>query len=94
MIILFKFRIRKMKMLKINIGRYDLLLRVIAGFSGVVYGLILALSYLNGYGLLLAAVSVIVLSTALIRWCPIYAFFNLNTLELLKKQGIRSSCER
>ena len=65
--------------MKINLGRYDILIRMISGSSGVLVGLYMAFANMDVMGLLLAAVSMIVLTTSLLHWCPIYAFLGLSS---------------
>lgn len=72
--------------MNMNVGKYDLLFRGVAGLAGIIFGMVIALVHLKAYGLLIAAASFILMGTALIRWCPIYAFLNLNTIELMRKQ--------
>jgi len=65
-----------------NLGKYDIIIRAIVGLICFVYGMNIALESLNILGLPLAGGGIILMVTALVRWCPIYAFLGLSSCHL------------
>lgn len=59
--------------MKCNIGSTDRILRLVAGL-GIAIGGIIFESYWGVIG-------VVVLATAIFRFCPLYSLFGINTLE-------------
>ncbi len=63
--------------MKPNVGTVD---RLIRGLVGIVAIVSWPLNLIEGnLGIVVVAVGVVVLGTALFRWCPPYALFGINT---------------
>lgn len=60
-----------MQYMKPNMGNIDRIIRIILGLAIIVIGVI----YQSWWG----ALGVIPILTAVVRWCPAYAPFNINT---------------
>lgn len=63
-----------------NVGNTDRILRV-------VLGLVLISLFFLGPTTLLGWLGVIVLATALLRFCPAYAIFGINTCRTAERRG-------
>jgi hypothetical protein len=57
--------------MNINLGKTDKYIRVVAGMLAILGGIV----FQSWWGILGA----VLLITALINWCPVYALFNINT---------------
>ncbi|MCP4979857.1 MAG: DUF2892 domain-containing protein [Gammaproteobacteria bacterium] len=63
--------------MKPNVGTVD---RLIRGLVGIVAIVSWPLNLIEGnLGIVVVAVGVVMLGTALFRWCPPYALFGINT---------------
>ncbi|MCP4874302.1 MAG: DUF2892 domain-containing protein [Gammaproteobacteria bacterium] len=63
--------------MKPNVGTVDRLIRGLVGIAAIVSW---PLNLIEGnLGIVVVAVGVVVLGTALFRWCPPYALFGINT---------------
>ena len=68
--------------MKCNVGKTDKMLRAIAGLLILILGVI----YNSWFG----AIGVVLLATALIRFCPAYLLFKLDTSKNDNKDGCGS----
>ncbi len=63
--------------MKPNVGTVDRLIRGLVGIAAIVSW---PLNLIEGnLGIVVVAVGVVMLGTALFRWCPPYALFGINT---------------
>ena len=65
--------------MKLNLGRLDIAIRTVMGMMSVVVGAYMAFYMGNVYGLALGFMGGILLMTALMRWCPVYALLGFNS---------------
>jgi len=63
--------------MKCNIGKLDQLLRIVGGLIVVIAGLI----FNAWWGL----IGVLLIATALLRWCPLYIPFKISTVKKEKE---------
>ena len=68
-----------------NLGRLDIGLRILMGLAALAYGWHVAFEMNSAYGLLLGPVGMILLLTALAKWCPIYFIIGLNSCPLHRR---------
>lgn len=65
--------------MKINMGKYDVIIRMAVGAVAVVGGLFMALGQGDAIGFAIAAPGAVLFATSIIRWCPVYAFLGLSS---------------
>ncbi len=65
--------------MKLNLGRIDITIRATMGVVSVGLGVYMAFFMGNVYGLALGFMGGILLMTALMRWCPVYALLGFNS---------------
>ncbi len=65
--------------MNLNLGRLDIAIRTTMGIVSVVVGAYMAFYMGNIYGLALGFMGGILLMSALMRWCPVYALLGFNS---------------
>ncbi len=65
--------------MKLNLGRLDIAIRATMGVVSVAAGAYMAFYMNNVFGLALGFMGGILLMTALMRWCPVYALLGFNS---------------
>ncbi len=65
-----------------NLGRWDIGIRLVMGVVALAFGWHIAFELNNVYGLLLGPIGMILMLTALARWCPIYFIIGLSSCPL------------
>jgi hypothetical protein len=63
-----------------NVGSADRIIRAILGIALIALALMGTSAFIMNYKVIVAAVGVIVLFTAVVAWCPAYLAFGINTL--------------
>jgi len=63
----------------LNVGSFDRVLRAVVGLGLIAYALLGGLPAFGWLAMVLAAVGVILIATAFVSWCPIYAALGLGT---------------
>jgi amino acid transporter len=65
--------------MQLNMGTLD---RALRATVAIIIGLLYWMSYITGViAIVLGVVGLILLLTAIVGWCPIYALFDLSTVE-------------
>ena len=70
--------------MKANVGTTDRAVRVIAGIVLIALAVFGTIGPWLYTGIVLLVVGIVLLVTALVRWCPAWALFGLNTRSLKK----------
>ena len=65
--------------MELNLGRLDIMIRATIGVMSVGAGAYMAFYMGNVYGLALGFMGGILLMTAMMRWCPVYALLGFNS---------------
>ena len=63
--------------MKVNESKTDRQLRVLVGFFGLLFSLVVGIS--SFWGVVLLVVGVLALGTAAVGFCPLYAIFGIDT---------------
>ena len=71
--------------MKLNLGKLDISLRTLVGLGSIGMGVYMAFYLGNIYGLALGFMGGILLMTAMLRWCPVYALIGFNSCPITGK---------